>query len=92
MLSRPGDLRGLTEIELRILGLFVDGWPGVRIAAALGTTAYAVAAHLERIAEALDTPNRIAAAVGAVRAGLYVPSELCLLDNGAEVGHGPAAT
>jgi hypothetical protein len=74
LLSAPGDLRGLTPLDLRVLGHLVAGTTQVpAIAAALqldpGTTAEA----LRRAQLALDAPGLPAAAVRALRTGLRIP-------------------
>lgn len=76
LLSPPGDLHGLTDRELEILGLLVEGWPNRRIADALYITHRTVAAHVEHILAKLDAPTRTLAAVRALRLGLYVPFAL----------------
>jgi DNA-binding NarL/FixJ family response regulator len=79
LLSPPGDLYGLTDRELEILGLLVQGWPNRRIAAALFIAQRTVAAHLEHILPKLGAPTRTLAAVRALRLGLYVPFSLAVL-------------
>ena len=73
LVSPPGDLRGLTPRELEILGLLVEGWSNPRIAAALVVADRTVAAHVEHILAKLLVPTRVAAAVLALRLGLYIP-------------------
>jgi DNA-binding CsgD family transcriptional regulator len=79
LLSPPGDLHGLTDRELEILGLLVEGWPNRRIAAALFITQRTVAAHVEHILPKLDAPTRTLAAIRALRLGLYVPFSLAVI-------------
>jgi hypothetical protein len=74
-LSPPGDLRGLTGLELRILGLLVEGWPDPRIATALVTDG-SLGGHLEHIAVKLAAPSRTVAVLRAFQGGLYVPPPL----------------
>ncbi|HWG99557.1 MAG TPA: LuxR C-terminal-related transcriptional regulator [Pilimelia sp.] len=74
LLSPPPDLHQLTRRELEVLGLLVEGWSNARIAAALVVAERAVVAHLDRILAKLDAPSRTAAAVRALRQGLYVPA------------------
>lgn len=76
LVSPPGDLRGLTQRELEILGLIVEGWPNHRIAAALVVAQRTVNAHLEHILAKLGAATRTLAAVRALRFGLYVPRRL----------------
>ena len=79
LLSPPGDLHGLTDRELEILGLLVEGWPNRRIAAALFIGQRTVAAHVEHILPKLGAPTRTLAAVRALRLGLYVPFPLAVI-------------
>jgi DNA-binding CsgD family transcriptional regulator len=76
VLSSPPDLRGLTPVQLQILGLSVEGWANPRIAAALRLTKRAVAAHMAQIRAQLDAPTRAVATMRAARQGVYVPSSL----------------
>jgi hypothetical protein len=77
LLSSPGDLRGLTPLDLRVLGQLVAGTTQVpALAAALqvdpGTTIDAL-----RCAQvALDAPGLTAAATRALRTGLRIPPAL----------------
>ena len=73
VVSPPGDISALTPRELQILGLLVEGWPNPRIAGALVITEHTVATHVEHILTKLAVPTRTAAAVRALRQGLYVP-------------------
>jgi hypothetical protein len=74
--SPPGPLRGLTRPQLRLLGLLIEGWPGPRIAAALGTTGHDVADRVGPILAAFNARDRTTAAVRADREGLYLPGVL----------------
>jgi hypothetical protein len=77
LLSPPGDLRGLTVLDLRVLGLRVEGTTQVRaLAAALGVDERRVAHALRATLTALETPNLTAATVRAVRTGLRIPPRL----------------
>ena len=73
LISPAPDVYGLTPRELEILGLLVEGWPNARIAAALFVTARTVATHVEHILAKLAVTTRSAAAVLALRLGLYIP-------------------
>jgi hypothetical protein len=74
--SPPGELRGLSRLQLQLLGLLVDGWADARIAAALGTTEQELADQLFAVLAALAAPHRSVAAVRAVREGIYLPVAL----------------
>jgi DNA-binding CsgD family transcriptional regulator len=76
VISPPGDLFGLTRRELVVLGLVIEGHANQGIAARLSITARTAAAHLEHIRAKLRAPNRTAAAVLAMRRGLYIPDRL----------------
>jgi DNA-binding CsgD family transcriptional regulator len=73
MVSPSGDLHALTHRELEVLGLLVEGWPNQAMAVELAITERTVAAHLEHILAKLSLPSRTAAAVSALRLGLFVP-------------------
>jgi DNA-binding CsgD family transcriptional regulator len=73
LISPAPDVYGLTPRELEILGLLVEGWPNGRIAAALFVTDSTVATHVEHILAKLAVASRSAAAVLALRLGLYTP-------------------
>jgi DNA-binding CsgD family transcriptional regulator len=73
LLSPAGDVHGLSDRELEILGLLADGWPDDRIAAALGTTAAEVAAAADRAGGLLGCAGRREIAAAAIRAGLLLP-------------------
>ena len=81
LISPALDLHGLTPRELEILGLLVEGWPNARIAAALFVTARTVATHIEHILAKLAVASRSAAAVLAMRLGLYIPPLLAWAGN-----------
>ncbi|WP_306207301.1 response regulator transcription factor [Actinoplanes sp. RD1] len=74
--SPPGELHHLTLRELVVLGLVIEGYPNQGIASRLSITARTAAAHLEHIRAKLRAPTRTAAAVLAMRSGLYIPYRL----------------
>jgi DNA-binding CsgD family transcriptional regulator len=76
LLSPAPPVSGLTEDDLRLLGLLVAGWPAARIGAFLGTTAHKLAEYIDHVVIKLAAPSREAAAVRALRRGLYIPAEL----------------
>jgi hypothetical protein len=77
LLSPPGDLRGLTLLDLRLLGLLVEGVTHVpALAAALGVAERTVADALHAILTALDISDVTAATVRALRLGLRIPPRL----------------
>jgi DNA-binding CsgD family transcriptional regulator len=76
VVSSPATLHGLTRRQLEILGLLVEGWSNARIALTLLIAESTVATHVEQILAKLDVVTRTAAAVRAVREGLYVPRQL----------------
>jgi hypothetical protein len=77
LLSAPGDLRGLTPLDLRVLGLLVEGVTRVpAVAAALGVDERTAADALRASLLALQAPNRTAATVHALRTGLRIPPQL----------------
>jgi hypothetical protein len=79
LLSPPGDLRGLTRLDLRLLGLLIEGPPHIpAIAAALGVEHRTVADALRATLAALEAPNLTAATVLAVRTGLRIPPQLAM--------------
>jgi len=81
LLSAPGDLRGLETLDLRVLGLLIDGTTSIpAIAAALGVDATRVADALGAALVALSVPNLTAAAVRALRTGLRIPPQLAEAD------------
>ncbi|MGY1740607.1 MULTISPECIES: helix-turn-helix transcriptional regulator [unclassified Blastococcus] len=74
LLCPPGDLRGLTLLDLRVLGLLVEGVTDVpALARSLHVAAEAVADSLGRSLVALRTGDLTAAAVRALRNGLRLP-------------------
>jgi DNA-binding CsgD family transcriptional regulator len=73
VVSPPRNLRGLSSLELRILGMLIERWPDQRIAAALTILHTAVTGHIEDILAKLDAPTRDLAIVRAARHGLHVP-------------------
>jgi hypothetical protein len=74
LLSPPGDLHDLTALDLRVLGLVVEGVTDApALAHSLDRTETAVADSLERSLAALRTSNLTTAAVRALRSGLRIP-------------------
>ena len=74
LLCAPGDLHGLTVLDLRVLGLLVEGVtdiPALAQALHLGTAA--VADTLGRSLAALRTSDLTAATVRALRSGMRIP-------------------
>jgi hypothetical protein len=70
----PGDLHGLTVLDLRVLGLLVEGVTDVpALAQFLHVAGDAVADSLRRSLDALRSSDLTAAAVRALRAGLRIP-------------------
>jgi hypothetical protein len=77
LLSSAGDLRGLTSLDLRALGLLVAGTTQVpAIAAALDVAPDTARLVLRRVQVALDAPGLAAAATRALRTGLRIPPGL----------------
>jgi hypothetical protein len=77
LLSRPGDLRGLTSLDLRALGHLVAGTTHVTaLAAALHVDPGTATEALRRAQVALDAPDLTAAATRALRTGLRIPPAL----------------
>jgi hypothetical protein len=77
LLSSPGDLRGLTPLDLRALGHLVAGTTQLpALAAALDLDPRATTETLRRAQVALDAPGVIAAATRALRTGLRIPPAL----------------
>jgi hypothetical protein len=77
LVSPPGDLRGLTPLDLRLLGLLVEGTTGVpAIAAALGVDQRTAAEAVRSSLIALETSDLTAGAARAVRSGLRIPPQL----------------
>ncbi|MGY1592944.1 hypothetical protein ACI79D_13270 [Geodermatophilus sp. SYSU D00708] len=74
LLSPPGDLHGLSPLDLRVLGLLVEGVTAIpALAQSLGVAAEAVADSLGRSLVALRTSNLTAATVRALRGGTRIP-------------------
>jgi hypothetical protein len=74
LLSPPGDLHDLTDLDLRVLGLLVEGVTDVPgLARALDVGMDAVADPLGRSLAALRTSDLTGAAVRARRGGLRIP-------------------
>jgi hypothetical protein len=77
LLSSPGNLRGLTPLDLRLLGHLVAGTTRVpALAAALQVDRNTTTEALRRAQVALDAPNLTATATRALRTGLRVPPAL----------------
>lgn len=75
LLCPPGDLLGLSVLDLRVLGLLVEGVTEVpALARSLGVAARTAAGALERALAALRTSDPTAASVRALRAGLRIPA------------------
>lgn len=75
-MSAPGDMRGLNQRELEILGLLVEDWSDQRISAAMALRLPVVAENVERILVKLGAATRALATLRAVRQGLYIPRSL----------------
>jgi hypothetical protein len=74
LLCPPGDLHGLTHLDLRVLGLLVEGVTDIpALARRLDVGMTAVADSLGRSLEALGTSDLTAAAVRALRGGMRIP-------------------
>jgi hypothetical protein len=74
LLSSPGDLRGLSSLDLRVLGQLVAGTTQVHaLAAALHVDPNTVAEALRRAQVALESPDLTGAATRALRTGLRIP-------------------
>ncbi|MGY1805606.1 GAF domain-containing protein [Blastococcus sp. SYSU D00922] len=74
LLSPPGELHGLTVLDLRVLGLLIDGVTDVpALARSLQVSAEAVAGSLGRILVGLRASNLTAAMVRALRDGVRIP-------------------
>jgi DNA-binding CsgD family transcriptional regulator len=76
LVSPPGDLHGLTSLQLQILGMLIEGWSDTTVAGALTIPDGAVASHIEDILAKLAAPARDLAVLRAVRHGLHVPPPL----------------
>jgi hypothetical protein len=74
LLCPPGDLHGLTVLDLRVLGLLVEGVTDIpALAQALHVGTAAVADTLGRSLAALRTSDLTAATVRALRSGMRIP-------------------
>jgi hypothetical protein len=77
LLCPPGDLRGLTMLDLRVLGLLVEGVTEIpALTRALDVPGEAVADSFRRGLSALRTTDLTVGAVRALRGGVRVPSAL----------------
>jgi hypothetical protein len=77
LLCPPGDLQGLTLLDLRVLGLLVEGVDGVpALARALSVAGETMADSLGRCLAALRTSDLTAATVRALRGGMRIPPGL----------------
>jgi hypothetical protein len=77
LLSPPGDLGGLSPLDLRLLGLLVEGVTHVpALATTLRVEQRTVADALRAALAALQTDDLTAATVRAVRRGLRIPPRL----------------
>jgi len=65
-----GDLEGLTECELRVLGHVAEGLADKEIAQILGSSRFTVSKHVGAILRKMSAASRTQAAVRAIRAGL----------------------
>jgi hypothetical protein len=74
LLCPPGDLRGLTVLDLRVLGLLVEGVTDIpALAQSLHVTREAVDDSLRRSLVALQASDLTVAAVRALRGGVRIP-------------------
>jgi GAF domain-containing protein len=77
LLSSPGNLRGLTPFDLRVLGHLVAGTTQMAaLAAALQVDPGTTGEALRRAQAALDAPDLTAIATRALRTGLRIPPAL----------------
>ena len=77
LLSPPRGLRGLTPLDLRLLGLLVEGATQVRsLAAVLGVDERTAAEAVHALPAALGATDLTAAVVRALRIGLRIPPQL----------------
>jgi hypothetical protein len=77
LLSPPGDLHGLTPLDLRVIGLRAEGVTEVpALAEALGVDERTVAESARAILAALERPGLNAATMHALRIGLRIPPQL----------------
>ncbi len=73
LLCPAGDLQGLSNRELQVLGLLVTGASNEQIARTLGITTRTVEVHVEHVRAKLAAASRTTAAARALRLGLFVP-------------------
>jgi DNA-binding NarL/FixJ family response regulator len=71
--DRDGQALGLTPRELEVLRLVAAGWSNPEIAAELGISAKTASVHVSNVLAKLGVPNRVEAAVAAMRLGLADP-------------------
>jgi hypothetical protein len=77
LLSPPGDLHGLTPLDLRLLGQLAGGETQIpALAAALDVDMRTVADAIHATLVALEAPDVTAATVRALRIGLRIPPQL----------------
>jgi len=76
LLSPPDDLHGLTPFDLTVLGLLLDNWPELRIAAWLQVAEGTITGRIPHITAMLHAPDRALALGRAARLGLYIPRSL----------------
>lgn len=77
LLSPPGNQRGLTYRQLRVLGLLAEGITRpAELAAALGARGSSVAHALDVVRVLLDSPDLPAAAARAISTGLRIPPDV----------------
>ena len=77
LVSPPGDTRGLGMLDLRLLGLVVNGITSMpAMAAALGVEATRVTDALGKVLTTLGADDITTAAVRALRTGLRIPPQL----------------
>jgi DNA-binding NarL/FixJ family response regulator len=74
VLSPPSDTHDLDRTDLHILGMLIEGWPLPRIVAALAMSPATLGAHAECCVRKLGVESIDAAAVRALRLGLYMPA------------------
>jgi hypothetical protein len=74
LLGAPGDVHGLSVLDLRVLGLLVEGVTDIpALGRALHVGMEAVADSLGRSLTALCTSDLTAATVRALRGGMRIP-------------------
>jgi DNA-binding CsgD family transcriptional regulator len=74
ILSAAGDLAGLTERHLRLLGLLIEDQPPWRVAATLGLSRRTLADEIATVNVRLGTRDQLGSVLAAVNRGLYIPS------------------